>query len=161
MNKQITNENISNEEIAEIWKDIKGYEGKYQVSNLGRIKSLNYNRTGKEKILKEIKNKHGYLETTLCKNGKRKTLKIHRLVCQAFLEDYSEELEVDHIDTNKENNNLTNLRMCTRKENSNNELSKRHYSEAKNGKNLSEETKRKIGEAQKGKIVSVEARKKN
>ena len=53
----------------EIWKDIKGYEGKYQVSNLGRVRSLNYRRTGKERILKYLINTRGYLTTVLYKNG--------------------------------------------------------------------------------------------
>ena len=123
--------------MEEIWKDIKGYEGLYQVSNLGNVKSLNYNRTGQEGLIKACNDKYGYLILSLHINGKRKTYKIHRLVAQAFLEDYSEELEVDHIDTNRKNNNVKNLKMCTRKENDNNPLTRKHKSEAQKGENNS------------------------
>ena len=134
----------------EEWRDIKGYEGKYQVSNLGNVKSLNYNRTGQEKILKSAKDKDGYLIIILCKNGENKNCRVHRLVAQAFLDDYSDDLEVDHISTDRKNNNVKNLRMVTRKENNNNELTKKHMSEALKGKHHSEETKRKMSEARKG-----------
>ena len=59
----------------EEWKDIPAYQGKYQVSNLGNVKSLNYNRTGKEKILKPVKGVDNYLHVYLCKNGKQKKYK--------------------------------------------------------------------------------------
>ena len=72
--------------MNEEWKDIKGYEGKYQVSNLGRIKSLNYNHTKKEKILDIKPRKDGYMYVGLFKNGKRKSFKVHRLVAEAFIE---------------------------------------------------------------------------
>lgn len=61
--------------MEEIWKDITGYEGLYQVSNFGRIKALNYKRSGREKILKPFKNEYGYLLVYLCKNSKKKILK--------------------------------------------------------------------------------------
>lgn len=68
--------------MNEIFKDVPGYEGLYQVSNLGRVKSLHYQ---KEKILKPSEQKWGYLNVHLCKNGKRRTFKIHRLVAESFL----------------------------------------------------------------------------
>lgn len=126
----------------EIWKDIVGYEGLYQVSNLGNVKSIY--KSGKEKILKAGKNKGGYLTVYPCKNGKQRRYLVHRLVAQAFLGDYSEELEVDHINTIRDDNRVENLRMCTRKENNNNELTKKHMSEALKGKHHSEETKKKM-----------------
>ena len=98
--------------------EIIDYRGKYQVSNFGRVKSLNFNRTGEEKILKEKKCK-GYLCVALCKNGKSKYLKIHRLVAHMFLEHTypTEKRQVNHIDENKINNNINNLEFVTNSEN--------------------------------------------
>ena len=62
----------------EIWKDIAGYEGLYKVSNLGRVKSLNYRKTGKEQILTPGKNANGYLQVRLSKNGVAKTYRVNR-----------------------------------------------------------------------------------
>ena len=103
----------------EIWKDIEGYEGAYQVSNRGRVKSLNYNRSGKEGILKLGKDKDGYLQVVLCKNSKLKTVKIHRLVAQTFINNPNNLPEVNHKDENKENNCADNLEWCDRKYNMN------------------------------------------
>lgn len=109
--------------MIEEWKDIEGYEGLYQISNQGRVKSLNYNHTGKEKILKYGKRPNGYLKTTLIKNGIRKDIYIHRLVAQTFIPNPDDKPCVDHIDTNPLNNKSENLRWCTQKENLNNPLS--------------------------------------
>ena len=103
----------------EIWKDIKGYEGLYQVSNKGHVKSLNYRRTGKEGILKGRLDKDGYLRVGLCKNKKQKPFYIHRLVAKAFLPNPNNLPEVNHIDENKENNHVENLEWCDRKYNNN------------------------------------------
>ena len=97
----------------EIWKDIKGYEGLYQISNKGRVKSLNYRRTGKEKILISSDDGKGYLCVKLCKNNKIKNHKIHRLVAQAFLPNPDNLPEVNHQDTNTSNNCVENLEWCT------------------------------------------------
>ena len=70
--------------MKEVFKDITGFEGLYQVSNLGRVKSLNYGRTGKEKILSPGNN-WGYQMVSLYKNGIRKQFKIHRLVAETFI----------------------------------------------------------------------------
>ena len=88
----------------EEWKSIKDYEGLYEVSNMGRVKSLNYRNSGIEKILKLNKSKQGYLRITLNKNGDRKTFQVHRLVAEAFIPNIDNKPEIDHIDTNKENN---------------------------------------------------------
>lgn len=108
----------------EIWKDIEGYEGLYQVSNLGRIKSLKRQKSnGKnlvyidEKILTQNITNWGYYRVALYKNGIRKYHRVHRLVATAFLPNPENKEQVNHIDGNKLNNNLDNLEWSTRIEN--------------------------------------------
>ena len=104
---------------VEKWKDISGYPG-YQVSNFGRVKSLNYNHTKKEKILKSFKQRDGYLLVKLYKNGKAKNIYIHRLVCTAFVQNESLFYnEINHLDENKENNCASNLEWSNRQHNIN------------------------------------------
>lgn len=98
----------------EEWKDIKGFEGLYMVSNLGRVKSLNYRRTGKEKTLKARVTGDGYLLVGLHKNNKTKQYLVHRLVAQAFLENPDNLPEVNHKDEDKTNNCADNLEYCSR-----------------------------------------------
>lgn len=98
----------------EIFKDIKGFEGLYQVSNTGRVKSLYF---GKERILKYGKNSCGYLFVVLCKDGKMKTYKVHRLVAKAFIPNPLNLPFINHKDENKENNRSENLEYCDRKYN--------------------------------------------
>lgn len=98
--------------MKEIWKDIEGYEGLYQVSNLGQVKSLNYKRTGKEKILSLNKKKNGYLLASLCINKKQKKFLVHRLVANTFIPNPSDLPQVNHIDQNKLNNKVDNLEWC-------------------------------------------------
>ena len=90
--------------MIEIFKDIKDLEGKYQVSNFGQILSLNYNHTGKPKLLKPRKDKIGYLTICIFKDRKKKNFKIHRLVAEAFLPNLDNLPCVNHKDENKENN---------------------------------------------------------
>lgn len=100
--------------IKEIWKDISGYEGLYQVSNFGRIKS--YHR-GKTSVLAGTPN-NGYIRIRLCKDGIRGNLiLIHRLVCVAFIPNPENKPCVNHIDGNPSNNNVNNLEWCTSSEN--------------------------------------------
>ena len=107
----------------ELWKPIEGYEGLYEVSNLGRVKSLErFDRLGrkvKEKLLKPKKTENGYLRVNLCKNGIKKPFYVNRLVYSAFVEEIPEGLQVNHIDENKENNSVENLNLMTPKENIN------------------------------------------
>ena len=109
--------------MKEIWKDIKGYEGLYQVSNLGRIKSLKrYRKNNKsgyvqeEKIIKTNKTKK-YEQVRLSKDGKAKTYTIHRIVAKAFLDKIAGKEYVNHKDGNKHNNSIDNLEWCTSSEN--------------------------------------------
>lgn len=102
----------------EIWKPIEKYPD-YMVSNQGRVKSL---KNGKEKVLKCCKYKDEYLSINLCKNGKQKLHKIHRLVAEAFIPNPDNKPCIDHINTIKNDNRVDNLRWVTNKENSNNPL---------------------------------------
>lgn len=103
----------------EKWKDVKGYEGLYRVSNLGRVKTLNYKRTGKERVLKNSLNRDGYLMVKLYKNREHLGLGVHRLVAEAFIPNPEGKPQVNHIDEVKTNNHVTNLEWATAKENSN------------------------------------------
>lgn len=109
----------------EVWKDVEGYEGLYQVSNFGRIKSLSRfinNRKGyycKEKILKENITLKGYNRITLYKNTHPKSFFVHRLVAQAFIENPNKYFLVNHKDENKLNNCVSNLEWCDSKYNTN------------------------------------------
>jgi len=99
--------------MTEQWKDIKGYEGRYQVSNYGRIKSF----VGKEKLLTPTNNGYGYQIIGLWKGPTRKNHYVHRLVAEAFVENpYGREV-VNHLDFDKQNNNSNNLEWCTFREN--------------------------------------------
>ena len=105
----------------EIWKNISGYKSKYQISNLGNVKSVNYNRTGKEKILKTTQNNKGYLGVILCNgDGKRKYRYVHRLVAEAFIPNPLNLPQVNHKkEFEKWNNKVENLEWVTAKENVN------------------------------------------
>ena len=95
--------------MEEIWKDIKGYEGLYQVSNLGRVKNIKRN-----KVLKPLERKGGYVNVNLYdRNLKMKTLTIHKLVALAFIENISNYPCINHKDENKKNNRVDNLEWCT------------------------------------------------
>lgn len=101
--------------MKEIWKPIAGYEGHYEVSNLGNIKSLNKRHKGN--LLAPQRNHKGYLRVNLWKNNKKKIRMIHRLVAEAFLLNPNNYKQINHKDGNKENNCITNLEWCTAKHN--------------------------------------------
>lgn len=98
----------------EIWKNIDGYNGEYQVSNYGNIKSYKYSEP---RILRFNYDKQNYKLVHLCKNGKRVCEKVHRLVALAFIPNIDNKPYVNHIDGNKGNNFYENLEWCTPSEN--------------------------------------------
>lgn len=99
--------------VSEIWKDIPDYEGLYQVSNLGRVKSLPRKHC-KGYILKQRDNGYGYLTVGLHTINTYKQIKVHRLVAKAFIENKNNDNCVNHIDGNKHNNTVQNLEWCDR-----------------------------------------------
>ena len=132
---------------TEIWKPVKGYEGLYEVSNMGNVRSLDrHSMWGnryclfKGKPMKTFPNSYGYLKTNLYKNGQLKQYSVHRLVADAFIPNPNNLPCIDHINTIKTDNRVENLRWCTNKENSNNPLTREHI----NIKSHSKEAKEKM-----------------
>lgn len=153
----------------EIWKDIEGAEGRYQVSNMGRVKSLGRTVTckrtcdsvpmsyfKKESILEGRADKDGYRIVVIDKIPRR----VHRLVGEAFIPNPDNKPFLDHINTIPYDNRVENLRWVTLKENNNNPLTKLHQSKARIGIKPSAETRRKISEVQIGRKHTEETKRK-
>lgn len=115
--------------MEEIWKDVVGWEGLYQVSNFGKVRSLDRYVKGRLKNGRNIKgrilvlryDKDGYLTVHLrdCDNNKSKLCKVHRLVAEAFIPKIDGKYSIDHINSVRDDNHVDNLRWCTNKENIN------------------------------------------
>lgn len=128
--------------ISQEWRPIPNYEGIYEVSNFGNVRSLDRvvnGRSGgyskiKGKTLTPIKNCGGYLRVNLCSERGRKAEFVHRLVAKAFIENFDNLPEVNHKDENKENNNVENLEWCDSKYNSNYGTVRQRCSEHAKGK---------------------------
>lgn len=108
--------------MEEKWKDIRGYEGIYQVSNLGNVKKIRFinNRCNfKKESIRKLNIRNGYYIIQLSKNGSRKSYQVHRLVAQAFISNPENKPFINHKDYNPLNNNVNNLEWCTQKENVN------------------------------------------
>lgn len=95
--------------MKEIWKPIEGTNGRYEVSNTGKVRSLNYKRTGTTREMKPAPDQKGYMKTVLLFDRKYKPVKIHRLVAEAFIENPDNLPQVNHKDGNKGNNSVANL----------------------------------------------------
>lgn len=107
--------------MEEIWKDVDGYNGIYQVSNIGRVRSFiewKDRISENPRILKPQSQKTGYVFVYLSKDNEHRAQRIHRLVADAFIPNPMNKPEVNHIDGNKKNNCVTNLELATRSENS-------------------------------------------
>ena len=134
----------------EEWRDIDGFIGLYQISNLGRVKSLaretpftnrwgqRITRTRKEFIMRTKIQYNGYVCVTFRKNSKPHTISVHRLVAMAFIPNPENKPQIDHIDGNKQNNIASNLRWVTAAENAANPLWVEH------SQNISDETRKKM-----------------
>lgn len=156
------------------WKAIEGFEGLYEVSNHGEVKSLERfveNNGGlqkkHEKLLKKTRRKStGHCMVVLCKEGKTYPKLVHRLVAQAFIPNPENKPVVDHIDTNTANNRADNLRWVTVKENANNPLTRKHISQSKMGhvqyvpSEVSRNNIKKAHEANRGKKLSEQHKRK-
>lgn len=110
---------MSKTKEIEIWRDIPDYEGLYQVSTLGNVKSLSYKNSGKERLLKPSKNNDGYFQVKLYKNGEGRKFTAHRIVALAFISNPENLPQINHKNEIKTDNRVENLEWVTPKENCN------------------------------------------
>lgn len=98
--------------LTEIWKPVKEFEGLYEVSNLGNVRSLNYHNWGVIHNLTPVESKDGYLRVCLSKDAKQFNKSVHQMVAQAFLDNPNEFSQVNHINEKKTDNRVENLEWC-------------------------------------------------
>lgn len=142
---------------GEIWRPVVGYEGLYEVSNYGRVASLNYYGGSRRHLLKPGYQTNGYQFVNLWKNKVKSQITIHKLVAMAFPEicgTYFEGAEIDHINGIRDDNRASNLRWVTKSLNMLNPITRKRISEAMKGKHPSEETRKKLAESGKGKHIN-------
>ena len=101
----------------EKWKEIPGYDGKYEISTLGNVRCINYKKTGVCKVMKMQLSKHNYYMITLRQGGKNVNRSIHRLVGITWIPNPNNLPEIDHINSDPSDNRVENLRWCTKEEN--------------------------------------------
>jgi hypothetical protein len=141
----------------EIWKPVVGYEGVYEVSNKGRIKSVERivdaknHKIHKRESIRNLKIHNGYYYITLSKNSKNETLAVHRIVAMAFLDKPNEKNHIDHINTNRLDNRVENLKWCTRLENARNPITRQNVI-------LAHKNESYLKKAQMAKIISGKAK---
>lgn len=139
---------------GEIWKDVVGYEGKYYISNFGRV--LTKSPTKGWVFLKgEQPNKFGHLRVGLYSHCKRSRIYIHQLVANHFIDNPFGYNEIDHIDCNTQNNHYSNLRWCTHKENVNNPITLSKYQYKNKGKYNNEKTSKPVVQIKNNIVINI------
>lgn len=141
--------------MNEEWKDIEGFEGLYEVSNLGRVRSLQFHGKSRIKLMSQS-NSDGYkvVKLTNWEAGIKGTYKVHILVAKAFIPNIDNKPFIDHIDTNRTNNVITNLRWVTHLENQNNPITLKRLRKAITNYNKSDKHKEAVTNSQ-GKKIQV------
>lgn len=156
MNKVITRKSDCGD-FMEVWKNIEGFNGDYQISNLGRVKSFKFSTP---KILRYKTNNKGYKWVCLSLNGVQRNLLVHRLVAMHFLENNKNYEIINHIDENPANNNVSNLEWCTQSENVKKSSKLKDYFETNNilcnTRNAKHnDTANKVKQILQGKVIKV------
>lgn len=121
--------------MTEEWKKVEGFEGFYEVSNFGNVRSLNYHNWGIVKNLTPVVDRYGYERVCLTKNGKQFNRLVHRLVATAFVENPNDLPQINHLNEIKTDNRVVNLEWCSAKENTNHGTRNQRMSQSKKNKN--------------------------
>lgn len=150
----------------EVWVDIEGYEGLYQVSDLGRVKSLerlakiwNGKRRAPEHIIQQETINNGYKRVTLCRENNRKRFLVHRLVAFAFIENTDNKPCVDHINGHSDDNRAINLRWASHSENSNNPVTTKRMKDK--ARKVPAATREKAYDKNRKKVVQIDPKTKD